>query len=130
MILYAIGLHVMWGVIGLSDRTAYDSTALSAIFRLFGTVTPLACFAVAIFAFGAMFCRRPTIMVGLMLPQQTLLIISALGAGRAVWSSSFADGVIRSQAFILSDQAPALLAAFVHTFAIFLCVLRLVDGEL
>jgi hypothetical protein len=76
-----------------------------------------------------MFCHRPIIVVGLMLPQQTLLVISGIGAARASYLGAFPDGVIRSHEFILSDQAPAVLAVVTHTCAIFLATLRLVWSE-
>ena len=129
MVLYAVGLHLIWAFCGLSSPTAFDSTALSALYRLAGTFTPLACFTVALMAVGAMFCHKPLRMVGLMLPQQALLVVSGIGAAKAVYLGSFPDGVIRSHEFILSDQAPALLAVLTHTCAILLATMRVVsDG--
>ncbi len=129
MVLYAVGLHVIWGFSGLSDPSAFDSTGPSAVFRLFGAFSPAVCFSVALLACIAMFCKSPRVVVGLMLPQQSLLIISAVGAARAILLGHFPDGTMRSHEFILNDQAPALLAAATHTLAIFLCAIRVARRE-
>jgi len=119
MILYSVGLHLMWGITGSLDASAYNSTALSAIYRLCGSLSPVVCFVVAILAIlGLNESRKPLAGLLLMLPQQTLLLISAFGAAAAIASSHFADGVVRSRAFIAADQIPAILAAVGHTIAI------------
>jgi len=54
----------------------------------------------------------------LLLPQQTLLIITAIGAVLAAISGHYADGVPRPTLFILADQFPPILIAAAHTVAI------------
>lgn len=52
------------------------------------------------------------------LPQQLVLVYSAIGALEAMVLSTFADGVIRPREFIVADQAPAIFLAAFHTAAI------------
>ena len=52
------------------------------------------------------------------LPQQSLLVYSAIGAIQAIVASQFADGVIRPRAFIAADQFPAVALCVFHTCAI------------
>jgi len=56
--------------------------------------------------------------VALLLPQQTLLVITAIGAILAAISGHYADGVPRPTLFILADQFPPILIAAAHTVAI------------
>jgi hypothetical protein len=53
-----------------------------------------------------------------MLPQQLLLIISAVGGIVAIISGHYADLEPRPRFFIAADQMPGIVAAFCHTFAI------------
>jgi hypothetical protein len=50
----------------------------------------------------------------LLLPQETLLLITALGAALALMLGHYADGVIRPRPFILADQLPRLLGPIVY----------------
>ena len=59
-------------------------------------------------------------LVQVFLPQQALLSMSMLGSINAVARSTYADGVLRPQIFILSDQLPIILLAVCHTVAIIL----------
>jgi hypothetical protein len=115
MIIYAVALHLVWGVLGLVDPAAYDSTAFSALFRLFGYATSPICFAVAASALVGIGTHGRLKGLAFMLPQQTILLISAFGAVHAMMLSQFADGVIRPRAFIIADQVPAVITAIGHT---------------
>jgi hypothetical protein len=53
-----------------------------------------------------------------MLPQQTLLIVSAIGGMVAAALGHYADGVMRPHLFIAADQLPGVVAAVCHSFAI------------
>jgi hypothetical protein len=57
------------------------------------------------------------------LPQQAILIMSAWTALTAMWSGEFADGVSRPVAFIVADQAPAVIAAALHAVALVLNIM-------
>ena len=52
------------------------------------------------------------------LPQQFLLMFSAVGACVAIYHSQFADGVVRPRAFLAADQCPAIFLAIFHTCAL------------
>jgi hypothetical protein len=54
----------------------------------------------------------------LMLPQQLLLILSAIAGIVAIASGHYADLEPRPRLFIAADQMPGIIAAFCHTFAI------------
>lgn len=125
MILYAVALHLIWAIAGIHDHSAYNSTALAAIFRMFQDATPVILIIVAVLAFIAVELRQTAVVTfALILPQQTVLIISAFGSLHAMIAGHYADGIERSQAFIVADQVPAILAALGHTAAIIQFVLR------
>jgi hypothetical protein len=60
----------------------------------------------------------------MLLPQQTLLMISACGAILAIYFSRYADGVVRPRPFIAADQIHVILAALGHTTAVVAYVLH------
>jgi len=126
MIIYAIVLHLCWGILGTIDDTTYLSTAASAPFRLFGNLTGLVCIVVAAAALTGLIARfrSPLASLMCMLPQQSLLIISAVGAAHAIYLGQFADGVVRSRFFIAADQLPAILAAIGHTVSMLRFILK------
>jgi len=115
IILYAIFLHISWGICGIIDESAYNGTALSGVHAVFGSITPYACFSVAVAAGIGLFMRSMFYGFCIMMPQQCMLFLSAAAALLAVDAGQFADGVVRSRAFILADQLPAILAATAHT---------------
>lgn len=126
MVLYAIALHISWSLILLHDYAATNATALNALYRYIqpeGLLSAVVAAAAAA-ALVALFANRPWIVV-LLLPQQVLLMMSAAGAVEAIWLSQFADGVVRSRAFIAADQIYSVLAAVGHTVAITFHALRI-----
>lgn len=125
MVLYAISLHLAWAILLLIDESAVNATAVNALFRYVHPpiVLAIAVASAALLALVAM-VTRPTWTLVLLLPQQILLMMSAAGAIEAIWSAQFADGVIRSSAFIAADQLYSVLAAIGHTFAIIMQALK------
>lgn len=122
IVCYATIMHLLWGVLLLIDPTAFNVTAInvfssiglnlyftSALFLLIGS---LASFAVYwnIYYIPHSICW--------VLPQQTILSISAVGALQAMILSRFADGVIRSRVFIIADQMPIILIAVLYGIAL------------
>jgi len=126
MVLYAVALHLSWSIILLFDYAAINATAVNALARYIQPPGFLLCViaAAAIAALIGLATRAPWIIL-LLLPQQVLLMMSASGAIEAIWLSQFADGVIRSRAFIAADQLYSVLAAIGHTAAITIHALRL-----
>jgi hypothetical protein len=62
--------------------------------------------------------KNPFHRILLLLPQQSLLVISALGALSAIISGHFADGVVRPWGFIMADQFPIILSAILYSVSI------------
>ncbi len=119
MIAVAIVLHIWWALmLSLSD-SALNATGMHAVHQvitsrpmLIGTLA-----GVAIAALAGLIIRHPWAWL-LLLPQQIILMMSAAGAIEAIWLAQFADGVLRSRAFIAVDQIYSVLAACGHTIAI------------
>jgi hypothetical protein len=119
MIWYASALHLTWAIIVTANQTALNTTALHGIYIVFGRVAaPILFIAAALPIIALYFVKRRLLSVILMLPQQSLLCISAFIALRAIYLSQFPDGVVRSSWFIATDQAPSIIAAVFYSVAI------------
>src|SRR5262249_38743661 len=84
-------------------------------------IPPLLILAAAL-AIGGFFTVKKITNIMCLLPQQLLLFLSAGSSTKAIIDGHFADGVIRSHAFLLSDQSPAILIAMFHAWAIMLII--------
>jgi len=71
-------------------------------------------------------CQRKVNTLMCLLPQQLLLYIAAGGSVNAILHGAYADGVVRSSAFLLADQVSTALIAIFHTWGM---LLILVYGE-
>ena len=124
IIYYCCFLHFAWGIILITNPSALNITAINSMTATYGLnnniTLGIACLIVGTGAFMATFDKFKNTSLGLamMIPQQFILMESAIGAIMAITHSCFADGVIRDRAFIAADQAPAILAAIFHTLAI------------
>lgn len=129
MVLFAVGLHLVWASILFVDDAALGATAVNALHRWIPMpwLTWVILFA-ALFAVVALAVRPPWFLL-LLLPQQILLIMSAAGAVEAIWIAQFADGVIRPRAFLAADQFYSILAAIGHTAAIITHARRVTHGR-
>lgn len=125
MVLYAVVLHCWWAALIILDRSALHATGPAALAKWVHSPALLALViaAAAICAVVAMFTERPWILL-LLLPQQILLMAAAAGAVEAMWLAQFADGVIRTRAFIAADQAPSVFGAVGHTVAMIFHTIR------
>lgn len=121
MVLYCVALHLCWGVILFVDVDAAGATPVSALYKFIGlgnsNVLVATLFAASMLAMASLLPCRSRWIVLLLMPQQLLLAVSAEGAVNAVMLSQFADGVIRSRAFIAADQLHVVLAAIGHAMA-------------
>ena len=119
---FAIILHLCWGGMILVDRATLNTTPIHTISQVFDgwEYIVIVLFVVAGAAIAGMMLPKigPTIRLALMLPQQGLLVITAVGALTAMIGGHYADGVPRSHLFIAADQLPAVLVAVLHTIAI------------
>lgn len=120
MIWYAIALHWVWGVVLLSSTAPLNITAISTIVQLgvvSSNIAGLFYLLIASIAMIGLFGPRRTSLIFL-LPQTAVLWMAAYGALTAMITGTFADGVVRPVAFLVTDQAPAVLAALFHTLAV------------
>lgn len=119
MVLYCVVLHIIWAALVISDPATTSATPVAVLSHIF--ISDAALFSILIVAscmsLIGLFSHLPWTVV-LMIPQQSLLLISAFGAIGAIVSGQFADGVVRPQAFIAADQAHIILAAICHALAI------------
>ena len=122
IIWFAITTHLLWGTLILSFGesvtwiTAIHHTqeliphipALGVVYLLAGLAS----------IYGAWKRVGTFLAIVTVLPQQFLLIYSAVGAIQAIALSQFADGVIRPREFLIADQFPAIFLAVGHTGAL------------
>lgn len=117
---FAILLHILWAIDMFIDPVQSGlATAPYAVKSAFGSIAPTILFMGCMLAFLGMIIHHRMWSVILMLPQQTLLFVSAVGAVKAIVLGHFADGVQRSRMFIATDQEPAIILAVLYTIAIF-----------
>lgn len=122
VILLAIAQHVIWAICLMVDQTALGVTGMFGIKHLpFATPFPVifVLFAIASMAMFAIWQANWLVRVLFMMPQQFVLCVSAGGAIISMWSGVFADGTVRSSAFLIVDQIPGVLLAAGHTVAVF-----------
>jgi len=118
IIWYAILLHTLWAIDMYLDPSSGLATAPYAIKILFGVNTPHLLFIGCVCAFTGMAAPNRIVSVLLIIPQYTLLFISAVGALKAIDLGHFADGVARSRMFIATDQEPAIIIIVLYTIAV------------
>jgi hypothetical protein len=127
IIWYAILLHYMWSILLLVEPSTANITAINKINVVFGgntVVTALFIFSIATLALYGLLKHEhyhylnnyKTIFF--IIPQQCLMMFTALGAVCAVYYSTFADGIVRPRCFIAADQFPSILSCLLHTIAI------------
>lgn len=118
----AIALHVLWGGLLLCDESAGWVTAIHLFVHLCGSSTAagIIYLCVSVMAACSLLRGRSSVeyleLIGL-LPQQVILMISALGAVAAISRGMFADGVVRPRAFISADQGNDIIFCLFHTAA-------------
>ena len=127
IILIAIVQEYLWAISLIWDSNSINVTAIN-ILSNFMSVAVLSTVLIAVptlAAVGFTFHKRINTLLALV-PQQFMLYLSAGGAIESIYLGKFADGVERTQAFLLADQCSAFLIAFFHTWAM---VLILKYGE-
>jgi len=130
IILLAITQQLVWGVTVAVDQSALHTTGVSILSKVMPWwLVSFALIGAAMLACFAFHVPRRIETLLLLLPQQGMLILSAGGALIAIKNGEFADGVIRSVAFLMVDQVSLMLVAFFHTWAIVLIMLYSQDRE-
>ena len=122
VILYCIILHMIWAtLIWCGGHDATGGTAVSALVNIFGSDTAvITVLIVTAVGAGVALLFRDPVNVVLLVPQQSLLLMSAAGAIGAIVMGKFADGVVRPRAFIAADQIHIVLIAVAHGIALVL----------
>jgi hypothetical protein len=119
MVWYGVLLHGFWALMALFSDDPFGSTPLHTLHlgnRFFGAAVLLAASAMAV---RGVIEKGTTAGVMLLLPQQILLLVSAVTGLIAAFLGHYADLEPRPHLFILADQMPAVVAAICHSFAIF-----------
>lgn len=119
IITYAIALHLVWAIALFYDPAAGNATAVHTLILMVGRdIATWSYFVGAGLAVLGLILIGPAAFLCL-LPQQFIMMVSAGGALWAMHLGQFADGVQRDHAFLIADQSPAVIAATLHTVAIF-----------
>jgi hypothetical protein len=115
VILIASAMHLSWAAALLF--APLHTTGIQLVLDLsFGShiIAAILCAVVSLAAVAAIFCRNLMLAVFLVLPQQFLLIASAIGAIFCVIDGRFADGAVYPRPFIFVDQIYLVLLCVAH----------------
>ncbi len=121
LIVYASIVHLVWGGIVLFSGTQ-RFTAATILIQWFPEVgiRSFILIVVALLAIAStqwIPAKYVAWRAGLLVPQQIVLLLSAIAILIAVAEGHFGDGVPRSRPFILLDQLPWLMLATFYTIA-------------
>lgn len=110
----AITLHGLWAVILFAANHELRTTPMSYLIGAFGQKVSAVILVVgAVLAFYGI--RHPGWKgLAFSLPQNLLLFVAASSGIVSALYGRYPDGVVRSSAFILTDQLPMILMAFLH----------------
>lgn len=116
----ATGLHLGWGIMLVLDPGAGRISALFpfAAHGQSAAVLGLLLIGSGVLATAALLHRPTPWTFVALLPQQTLLALSAIAVVYFAWVGHFGDGVSRSNLFILADQWEKVLLALMHPFGL------------
>jgi hypothetical protein len=115
VVLIASAMHLSWAAALLF--APLHTTGIQLVLDLsFGShiIAAILCAVVSLAAVAAIFCRNLMLGVFLVLPQQFLLIASAIGAIFCVIDGKFADGAVYPRPFIFVDQIYLVLLCAAH----------------
>jgi len=120
---WSVSASVIWASAIVCDPNAMYATPLRTVAEFFNYSRPALVFALLTSAFSTVVAMLPASRLGLrtlilLIPQQFFLCLAAGGSVMAIYSGHYADGVLRSQAFILADQSPWVLAALLYTVSV------------
>lgn len=112
---YIVALSLIW------DINTHFATSVHVLALIFPVIAlPGVLILTATCAIAAFSMKKKINTLLMLVPQQFLLYLSAGGAMEAFIEGHFADGIVRSRAFLVSDQGPVMLLAFFHTWAMML----------
>ena len=118
IIWFGLLLYSTWGVLLWWEPSIRHITALYLFPHKTWVLSGLLLGACAC-TLRALYTPAQRLRILLMLPQQCLMVLSALGAMHAAWAGQYGDGVLHPRLFILADQWSLVLLVGVHTWAVF-----------
>lgn len=119
MLWYGVSVHILWGGLLLMSPRPANTTPLGLFSAAPHLITAALMLTAAVTAVAGLMQPAPGMRsLGLLLPQQMLLLLTAFSALDAVIGSAYSDGVIRSRAFIGADQLPIVIIVVMHTAAL------------
>jgi uncharacterized membrane protein len=123
IIYYALIVHIIWGIVIIFNPDPIRTTTLNDLYSYIPNSYLLAATLIG-FSLLTLWGIHGSVNLGrkrvfFLIPQQLLILASALTAFNAITSGQFADGVVRPNLFIFVDQLPALVIAVLYTIAIF-----------
>lgn len=119
IILYAVLLHLFWGISMLADPSANMISGVAGVKSLIGAAAaPYVFIAAALLGLQATIGEPRIWKAYIGVPQQFLLVLSSVGAIGCMIKGAFADNVIRPHAFLIADQSPVLIVAALHIAAL------------
>ena len=141
IILCGVALQYIWAIALAWDASVFNVTAIHVLLphidqpdrrdlMNFGTPVLFRWFLVAVLTFSATLAiygfkwRRKLHTLLSFLPQQFIMLLSSGAAIHAMVVGHFADGVIRSNAFLFADQSPTIVLVIFHTWAMILICLH------
>ncbi len=128
IVLYGLALHYVWATVLWVDPVAGGTSTLSDLAGLMGSrALPFVLFISSTLALYYLILSRQAGLFAFfcLLPQQSIMIASAVTAVSAMLTGMYADGVERPIAFIVADQAPAVIASILHTLALIGAIWRI-----
>ena len=118
LVLFVSLMHMWWGILLLLNGGALHIAATSALLEIVGPGHSTARAITYIIAgiLPSILLWRPGSVAGLLsvLPQQFLIILSAISAIVAITAGRYPDGTIRPALFIAMDQGIYIIAAVLH----------------
>lgn len=119
IIWYVVILHVTWGLLLLFTSEPLHTTPLSMFERLIGgpvLISALLLSSSALATIGVFMEEKLEFSwTFFLIPQQTLLILSAQAVLIATLNGTYADGVVRTWPFIFADQVSCVAAAIAYS---------------
>ena len=115
VIVIASAMHLSWAAALLF--APFHTTGIQLVLDLaFGShiIAAMICAVVSLAAVASIFSRHVTLFIFLVLPQQFLLIASAIGAVYCIIDGRFADGASYPRPFIFVDQVYLILLCVAH----------------
>ena len=124
---YVITVHLIWGMSLLLPIPDPRTATMGPLLLAYGRYGAAA--ALMLTALPSMFAllfvhNRPMLRFALAMPQQLLVIQSALGALNSIIAGTYFDGTVVTSSHIFVDQLPVLMVAMFHTLAIIITALQ------